>query len=268
MSLFFSLIGFIGDLFSSNSEKKSNKNDEYNTTHNSNLLFSKYNYWIDNLHLNSSYSGTFSVRQNDFFQSKKFRRNDGSNVNNYTDLYIKLMLNDYEKLDLIIDEFDRIGIEKKLSDKAFLNMIVSFVQDIPYSLITQIDCNKAYYESDVYKSLIDDGYECDGSEVGGIYSPVEFIKNFKGDCDSRTLFLWTILTLFDYDVIILNSEFYGHSILGVNTPSSGKYKSIYGKRYYTWETTSTGYKLGMLPPDCSNMYYWSLALQSAKNIKN
>ena len=106
------------NLFSSNSEKKSNKNDEYNTTI-TNLLFSKYNYWIDNLHLNSSYSGTFSVRQNDFFQSKKFRRNDGSNVNNYTDLYIKLMLNDYEKLDLIIDEFDRIELKKNYLIKLF-----------------------------------------------------------------------------------------------------------------------------------------------------
>ena len=68
------------------------------------------------------------------------------------------------------------------------------------------------------------------------------------------------LKKFGYDVIILNSDVYGHSILGLNILSSGRYKSYLGKRYYTWETTSEGWMLGDLPPDVSNMSNWYVAL--------
>ena len=61
-------------------------------------------------------------------------------------------------------------------------------------------------------------------------------------------------------VVILNSDLYAHSIIGLNIPSSGRYKYYNGKRYYTWETTAKGYDLGILPADFSNIKYWYVAL--------
>ena len=108
--------------------------------------------------------------------------------------------------------------------------------------------------------MINKGFECDSYVKGAIYSPVEFIDKFKGDCDTRTVFLYTVLKRYKYDVVILNSDVYGHSILGVNISSSGRYKYHNGKRYYTWETTSPGWRLGDLPPDYYNIKYWHVTL--------
>ena len=67
------------------------------------------------------------------------------------------------------------------------------------------------------------------------------------------------LKRYNYDVVILDSEHYLHSMIGLNIPSSGRYKYHQGKRYYTWETTSNGWRLGLLPPNSSNINYWQVA---------
>lgn len=265
ISMIFSVIGFFADLFSGNDNQKKPIDKQEKNVISSASFFKKYNSWYDNLSTNKGYDGTFTVRQSDYYQSKYYRNNDGSNVNTYTAFYSNLIGNDIEKLDLVFDELERIALKNNLTRHQFANVIVSFVQDIPYSLLIPQDCQSSYYSSEIVKDLIDQGFKCHGNEVGGLYSPVEFIKNFHGDCDTRTLFLWSVLSYFNYDVVILNSEFYGHSILGLNQAASGKYKTIYGKRYYAWETTAKGYKLGMIPADCSNMYYWEVAMPSIKN---
>ena len=65
------------------------------------------------------------------------------------------------------------------------------------------------------------------------------------DCDTRTLLLYTVLSHYDYgDVVILKSDIYMHSILGVTQFSSGQTKVINGKfSYLLWETTAKN-----LPP--------------------
>ena len=94
-----------------------------------------------------------------------------------------------------------------------------------------------------------------------ILSPLEFFYLKTGDCDSRTVLIYTILKSFGYDVAILNSDRYSHSMIGINLPSSGKYKIINGKKYFFWETTGVGWEMGMLPPDNWDISKWSLALK-------
>jgi hypothetical protein len=134
------------------------------------------------------------------------------------------------------------------------------VQNIPYNILTSESCSDAYLNSKSIKDMIDQGIDCDGNVFGGLYTPTEFIKNFKGDCDTRTVFLYTILNRYGYDTRILNSDFYRHSIIGVNLPSRGRFKTHLGKRYYTWETTNINWQLGDLPPSTSRMDLWHVAL--------
>ena len=62
-------------------------------------------------------------------------------------------------------------------------------------------------------------------------------------------------------MVILNSDLYAHSMIGINLPMYGKYKMISGKKYYFWETTSKGFTAGVLPPDNWNISKWFLALK-------
>ena len=100
-----------------------------------------------------------------------------------------------------------------------------------------------------------------GNIKNGVATPLEFFYNKKGDCDTRTVLIYTILKRFGYDVVILNSNLYQHSVIAVNLPSYGDYKSINGKKYYFWETTSQGWELGVLPPDNWDISKWYLALK-------
>lgn len=103
---------------------------------------------------------------------------------------------------------------------------------------------------------------CEGKVPFGVKAPGELIGNLKGDCDTRTLFLYTILSHFGYDVVILNSEYYKHSIIGLNAPSIGIFKVIGGVRYFIWETTAKGMQLGQFPNNMSDMRFWKVALNN------
>ena len=43
-----------------------------------------------------------------------------------------------------------------------------------------------YDEDNSIKKMMNDGIKCDGDVYAGVYTPLEFMSNFKGDCDSRT----------------------------------------------------------------------------------
>jgi hypothetical protein len=50
-------------------------------------------------------------------------------------------------------------------------------------------------------------------------------------------------------------------MIGINIPAYGKYKLINGKKYYFWETTNSGWSVGVLPPENWNISKWHLALK-------
>ena len=92
---------------------------------------------------------------------------------------------------------------------------------------------------------------------------IEFLKKYTGDCDTRTVLLFILLNAYGYDTVILNSYVYKHSVIGINLPTSGyNYKYSNGKKYYTWETTNTGWELGDMPAEFNDLKYWYLALSN------
>ena len=204
------------------------------------------------------YNGTVKVREDDLYKS--ILNKYGIFANTWGDFYRGLYLFDRYKLDLTYPMLDRIWNNNNFTRRGFLNVIMSFVQGMEYNILYHEDCRSAYNNDQSVREMMYEGTECDGDVYGEIYTPLEFIANFKGDCDSRTVFLYTILKRYNYDVVILNSDVYGHSILGVNIPSSGRYKFYNGKRYYVWETTAFGWRLGDLPPQFNNMNYWDVFL--------
>jgi hypothetical protein len=144
----------------------------------------------------------------------------------------RVIRNDKSKLNLLYGMLNRIKNQNNYSRVRFADIIISFVQDIPYALI-------------------------DNSQ--DIYAPVEFLRKYKGDCDTRTILLYIVLKHYNYDVVILNSWFYEHSIIGINLPTSGSvYKYYNGKRYYAWETTYPGWERGWIPREMNNMDLWSV----------
>jgi len=207
---------------------------------------------------NNYYHATAKVNYDDVLSSRLHKRK--LSLNNWGEFYKNLFHFDKDKLESIYQMFNKIQTKHQLLKQDFANSLVSFVQSIPYNYVTMLDCNTIYLTNKEVKEDMDNGVECDGEIFGGIYTPTEFIMNFKGDCDSRSVFLYTVLKRYGYDVVILNSELYKHSIIGLNIPSSGVYKAYLGKRYYVWETTYPGFRIGMISPEVSNMNYWNVEL--------
>jgi hypothetical protein len=252
MSFFFSVI----DFFSSDSKPKKVKTNTVKKETKPERIISNYINWYD--YKNYYYNTNLKISYNDYLKS--IRNKENNYASTIESLYSVIYKSDKLDLDLVYKELDFIRRDRSLSKRKFAEIIVSMIQHMPYNIVSQESCFKAQMSDDSLREMILSGIECDGNVYGGVYSPLELVKKMKGDCDSRTLFIYTVLKKFNYDVVILNSEIYAHSIIGLNIPSSGRYKYYNGKRYYTWETTAKGYDLGILPAECSNIKYWYVAL--------
>ncbi len=219
--------------------------------------------WKDNY--GNTYTGNLTVRQSDYLELKKYTRtySPNSNENFWHQLYGKMEQMDAPKLDLVMQLFQDINDKKKLNQMQFAEMVVSCVQDIPYSFVFEEACLAPKFYEESIKNVLDDCPDCCiGGVRFGVQNPVSFIKNLKGDCDTRTVLIYTILKHFDYDVAIVNSDFYRHSILGLNIPATGSFKNFKGKKYTLWETTSKYFKLGYLPPNTADVTHWNILLTS------
>jgi len=221
-----------------------------------NELVSRVFSWSD--YNNRKYSGNFKFKYGDYIKSKENK--EQMNPFSVNDLYLNLNKFDSNKLDLIYSTLQKVRDDNNLNRTQFADVIVSLIQSIPYSFTITNDCN-AENLPDTYKDAIRIGIPCMSNVKHGILTPLEFFYYSKGDCDSRTVLIYTVLKHFGYDVVILNSDLYAHSMIGINLPTYGKYKLINGKKYYFWETTSKGFTAGVLSPGYWNISKWFLALK-------
>lgn len=230
-------------------------------------IISHYIKWYD---LDSNhYEGTFSILLSDYYHSSDNHKYLSNTVRSLADMkkvYQKLSDHDSLGLKEIYQEFSRIKKSRNLDEVTFINMIVSCIQAIPYSLVLESGCEADLLNGDVFTNTILKHCPvdcCDGNKKFGVNSPVEFWYNLKGDCDTRTLLLYNILTHFKINTAILVSQYYKHSLLGVNLPNgigSGTNIDINNKQYYLWETTSSGFKTGDIDQKYGNLRHWQVAL--------
>lgn len=177
-------------------------------------------------------------------------------------VYQPLIDYDRELLYSLYEMFDRIQAEHQPEYQHFAEIIGSAIQDIPYVLVHDGTCND-YQLTDSTGACINfgcvyhrEGKACLPAITFGIQSPLEFCYNLNGDCDTRTVLTTTVLRHYGYEVEILSSNEYAHSILGIALPAQGEFVMHEGKKYYVWELTAPNWQIGMLPPDRNNLAYW------------
>lgn len=214
--------------------------------------------WID--HKKNKYQGDFIIHQSDLNKSTQNLRN--ISTQNYSEVYNKVFNLDKNYLDNLYKMLDSVRISNQQNKINFAYTIVSMIQNIDYVLILDRSCNdKTVLRNEQIRKMLQSGIPCDGNAPYGIKTPLEFLTSFNGDCDTRTLLLYTILKHYSYDVAIINSQFYGHSMLGLNIEGArGMYKFNNGVKYYFWETTSMNCYLGELGNTMQNINYWKIML--------
>lgn len=189
--------------------------------------------------------------------SKEFRYSIDSGERIYesywSDVYSQLYRSDKENIFFLQDALQQIATKNKLTRNEFAKLIVSFVQDIPYSFVMPGPCDRT-------------DHPCRGNEKFGILSPVEFLYTLTGDCDTRSVLLYAILKHFGYNSLIMISNEYRHAMIAIDLPASGDHIIYKGKKFYFWETTNTGWLPGMLPPDTNNIAYWNITLDHEYQI--
>lgn len=227
----------------------------------SDSIISHLRSWVD--YSNQEYLARIKVRVSDFNNSEKFRNEISiplESSSQYNSIISKVYDFDKNKLDLLYSMLDSIRVGNSLDENRFATVIVSMIQDIPYTLILDSPCNHRLYNDEFISDYLLNGGSCTGDVKFGLHSPVEFLATLQGDCDTRTILLFTILNHYGYDVALMTSEEYQHSIIGINLPFRGISKIINGKRYVLWETTAPGFIPGNIPKEISNTKFWSTSL--------
>ncbi|MDP4699960.1 MAG: hypothetical protein NWS66_08440 [Saprospiraceae bacterium] len=210
------------------------------------------------------YKATVKILESNYSSSLAWHQQYAENMNNENDYERYLSAaskRDSASLTHLYSEMNTLGYNYKLTRKGFAEMLITFVQDIPYTLIVDSNCDPSLYRDNFIRKYLQEGKQCYGYQRFGLLNPAEFTGTLLGDCDTRTLFLYTLFKYFNYDVIILGSQKYGHSILGINLPYHGIHKKVEGKSYFVVETTAQGMYPGILAPSISDMTYWKVNLK-------
>lgn len=214
----------------------------------------------------NSFDEEFKTSVSDYQDGREYLNNlniQYSGRDFWSRLYLNVYRHESKKNKYILQMYKNlkpIQENKTLSQKEKLEAIITSVQEIPYYLIHENSCSIDASRSSFSRDYHSKNQPCESSKKFGLALPSEFSANFKGDCDTRSLYLFMVLKMLGYDAAILISEAYAHAILGINIPGQGKYIRHRGKKYLTVETTAKGWKIGQLPPNVGDTRKWSVAL--------
>lgn len=179
----------------------------------------------------------------------------------YHDIYQDFYRGDSKKLDSLVDYFNTQRQIKNLDLASTADMVVTFVQEIPYVLIHDGTCREACLDGGFIADYHEQKRPCVSDVIAGVYSPYEFIHTLDGDCDTRSLLAYSILDKLGIGASIWVSREYGHSIAGIAVPTnSPNYKTINGIRYFAVELTAKGFHIGMIAPEHTDMNNWNIVL--------
>lgn len=169
--------------------------------------------------------------------------------------------------------FDVVAQRHRPDRRLFAEIIVAAIQHIPYQLVHAGTCVEVVANPDTDRYTVDyhrddfandlaRGRPCLPGQRFGLQSPVEFLHNLIGDCDTRVVLLFTILDHYGYDVAILASQSYLHCVLGIDLPAAGHKKRHRGRAYALWETTAPNYEPGQINPNWGDLGQWVVILTS------
>lgn len=226
-------------------------------------LITRYRSWTD--YDGKIYEGKYTVRQSSLRAASRYKQHldvTGDDETAYDEMLGKLAYQDQKQLSGLYGLLDKIRERDHLDRKKFAEMFVTMVQDIPYTIVLPMACDSGLYHDRFISSyLARADARCDENQRFGINTPVEFLAGLNGDCDTRTLLIYTVLSHYGYHVALLSSSQYSHSLIGIDLPYEGTaYESTAG-RFILWETTSRA-QPGLLPNDINNLNYWRISLIS------
>jgi hypothetical protein len=220
--------------------------------------------WSD--FISNRYDARYTTSSKQFQQSQRLHAAFANSQTNdalqyWNSVYSEFSTRDNPKLDSLTQVFAKQRDEKKLNPSQTAEMVVTFIQEIPYCLIHDGTCTEASKQGGFIQDYHADRKPCLPNIIAGVQSPYEFIHTLKGDCDTRSLLAYTLLGRLGIPASIWVSEIYGHSVLGVGLGSSTQNaKTIEGIRHAAVELTAKGFRLGMLSPSHGNMNNWNIAL--------
>jgi hypothetical protein len=182
----------------------------------------------------------------------------------WTSIYQALVTNDSNKLDSLANYFKEQRDSLHLNPTETAEAVVTFIQEIPYYLVHDGTCEEAANcGNDFMTEYHMEGKPCLGNMAAGIQGPYEFIHNLKGDCDTRSVLCYTILSKLGIPSSVWVSEVYGHSIIGIGVPASGNnFQNLNGQRHFATELTAKGFRVGMISPDHTDMDNWLITLKN------
>lgn len=223
--------------------------------------------WYDfaNSFYKANYNTTISSFENSSSQQLDLKNRItryNSSTDFFTQFYYGLFKIDENKIKKLAKIFIDSATKKNLDATETAEMVVTFIQEIPYCLIHEGTCKEAIKTGNSFIVNYHQQHKvCLPNIVGGVQSPYEFLHNLKGDCDTRSLFAFSILKELNIASSVWVSEAYGHSILGVGVPVGyGIHKEINGINHYGVELTANGYRLGMVAPENNIPENWDITI--------
>lgn len=137
---------------------------------------------------------------------------------------------DDEYLKTVIEKMNLIAIQKDLTESEKVNLLISFVQSLPY---TYDNISTPY---DEYPRF-----------------PIETLVYGGGDCEDTSILTAALLFEMNYGVILINPP--GHMAVGINMGNSGSYWTFESVDYYYLETTGEGWSIGECPEKYQDSAY-------------
>ena len=198
------------------------------------------------------YTVNFVLYEDDVSRSKSKRKAINQQIQENQDfatVFQLALLDESQQVSSFLDGLDSIRSVNNMTDVYFQDVIVHLVQQIPYVQVMQESCNNVDFACVPYVKY-------------GFYTPTEFLYHFRGDCDTKSLLLFSIFDHFNYDIALLGSLIYQHAMVAV---PSDKVNLDYPIRigndvFYPWESTASGWQVGQMPPTVDKLDYWDVLL--------
>lgn len=173
--------------------------------------------------------GRMSVRELGFDERIHYRNAEIEGQYVWARIYTIVYEKSLPQMQNISAGFNKIFRNEHLTSKDKVLFLISFVQNMKY--------------------------DRPGGDLD-LFAPLESIAKRFGDCDTKSILLYSLLERLGIDCAMMWSEKYKHAMLGIHVPANGEFKTANGKRYYFLETTYPGWHIGELPPESSNRRFW------------
>lgn len=131
---------------------------------------------------------------------------------------------DDDYLGTIVREFNRIALEEGYTEEEKVNLVITFVQSLPY---TSDSVTTAFDEYPRY--------------------PIETLVEYGGDCEDTSILTAAFLDALYYEVILINPP--EHMAVGIGIDAYGTYWELDGTKFFYLETTGEGWEIGEMPPE-------------------